>query len=1763
MVLVLLPVSAAKADDVIEIGTYDELKAFAARVNGGENSLNAVLTADIVATDAGWSPIGIYDAYSGTFDGQGHSITGLIVTKSSSYTGMFQAINASGKVQNLMLIDASISGTGYAGGIAGRNHGTVQNCCVIGTVSGSGYNGGIVGNNQPSGVVQRCYYACEESHSINGGGVAGLNLGTVQYCYYDSDKVSASGAIASNSGTATSVEGLSTAHMTGTAASENMTGFEFGTVWFTTETYPSLEKPRFTVTVNNGTGGGEYALGSSVTITANEPEFGMVFAGWDGANELTFTDGDASTATATFTMPDRNVTVTALFERDANVIEIGTYDELKAFAERVNNGETSLSAVLTADIVATDTDFEPITSYDKYVGTFDGKGHAIEGLTVSGSSSYTGMFRRIGEGGKVQNLMLIDASISGSGYTAGIAGYNEGTVQNCCVIGTVSGSTYGGGIVGFNTSSGVVQRCYYACETSNTLENGGGVAGRNQGTVQYCYYDSDKISAYGAFRLNSGTATSVSGLSTAEMTGTAAAENMTGFAFGTVWFTTETYPSLQNSVSYIDENGVRQSCTEYTLLTGGDEVEILPGGWYVAKGTVSYPTGLVFNDDVNLILADGCVLTAGNGENDLGLNVTGGDYYGSNLTVYGQIGQTGTLTVSGRTGIRAKAFGVYGGRINTAESCEGSAISTDTATIVRGSVTVTGGYTGIYATQVIITGGNVSATGGTGYGILGILGITFSWTEPTDSIYSNSYWVRNDGTFTVQTGKVLRGDNGKTYAGTITDKVDELSGVTLTPALPVSYIDENGDTQSCEEYTLLTGSTAAETLPGGWYVAEGTISYPAGLTFTEDVNLILADGCVLTAGNGENDLGLNVTGGDYYGSNLTVYGQIGQTGTLTVSGRTGIRAKAFGVYGGRINTAESCEGSAISTDTATIVRGSVTVTGGYTGIYATQVIITGGNVSATGGTGYGILGILGITFSWTEPTDSIYSNSYWVRNDGTFTVQSGKCLLGDNGKTYVGTITDKIDELSGVTLTPAYAIHVTESEHGSVTADTEYAGAGETVTLTVAPDEGCLLASLTVKDAHNNDVTVTNNAFTMPASDVTVSAVFSGVIEIGTYEELKAFAERVNNDELSLCAVLTADIVATDTDFTPIGYYGEYIGVFDGRGHSIKGLTVSGSVYMGVFRRIGEGGTVQNLMIVNAAISGTSYAGGIAGTNKGTVQRCGVIGTVSGSGNYNGGIVGTNEGTVQDCYMIGTVSGSGAYSSGIVGINRRSGVVQRCYYACESSLTLEGGGVAGLNEGTVQNCYYDSDKVSASGAIANNSGTATNVSGLSTAEMTGTAAAENMTGFAFGTVWFTTATYPSLQAPETYTVQFVTDYYGWEIMTEVTVNDGETVAAPEDTPVQEGYVFDGWYEQDWTKNWEWDEGWYVQDVEDESCWHNLGTLIYDWTGEGADNYMRAWDFENDTVTQDTYLYAKWTAEPILPKFATHSLVLDGKIGVNFFMDLRGLSDQERIGTYMTFAISGAGSVSEEPIYFDEGQMNSDQLYFGFTCFVTSIQMADTITATFHYGDGQSVSETYSIAQYIETFEGVANQFDDKTVALVHALADYGHYVQLYLEGVKDWSLGSGDDQYAPMDTVYTTEYDAQAIAEAVADYGIVRDNNSADIEKITYSVRLDSDTAILVYFKPVKNYSGNFTVTLGGDPYTATPEGGRYVVEIPDIGAHLLGTTYEIVATTDNGTATVEVSALSYVKGMLAAYAGVTNAENAACAIYAYYAAASAYNQEH
>ena len=167
-------------------------------------------------------------------------------------------------------------------------------------------------------------------------------------------------------------------------------------------------------------------------------------------------------------------------------------DGLLNVAELVNGGKTDINITLDTDIDLTGKDWTPIgTSFsNKYTGTFDGGGHTIKGLTVTTNDQFVGLFGSIGYAGTVKNVMMEDVQITSNrslGFAGGVAGYSDGTIENCSVSGSVSGTVYVGGVVGAQWNGSIT-----GCSSSATVKGTvyvGGVAGQtNEGaTLTACY----------------------------------------------------------------------------------------------------------------------------------------------------------------------------------------------------------------------------------------------------------------------------------------------------------------------------------------------------------------------------------------------------------------------------------------------------------------------------------------------------------------------------------------------------------------------------------------------------------------------------------------------------------------------------------------------------------------------------------------------------------------------------------------------------------------------------------------------------------------------------------------------------------------------------------------------------------------------------------------------------------------------------------------------------------------------------------------------------------------------------------------------------------------------------------------------------------------------------------------------------------------------------------------------------------------------------
>ena len=165
----------------------DGLMNVAELVNGGKTDINITLDKNIDLTGKGWTPIGTNfdNSYKGTFDGGGHTITGLTVTTNDQFVGLFGYLNRAGTVKNVVMEGIQITSNhmyGSTGGVAGFSWGTIENCSVSGSVSGTKCVGGVVGA-QKAGSITGCSCSATVKGTVCVGGVAGEKWGTMTACY--------------------------------------------------------------------------------------------------------------------------------------------------------------------------------------------------------------------------------------------------------------------------------------------------------------------------------------------------------------------------------------------------------------------------------------------------------------------------------------------------------------------------------------------------------------------------------------------------------------------------------------------------------------------------------------------------------------------------------------------------------------------------------------------------------------------------------------------------------------------------------------------------------------------------------------------------------------------------------------------------------------------------------------------------------------------------------------------------------------------------------------------------------------------------------------------------------------------------------------------------------------------------------------------------------------------------------------------------------------------------------------------------------------------------------------------------------------------------------------------------------------------------------------------------------------------------------------------------------------------------------------------
>ena len=233
------------------------------------------------------------------------------------------------------------------------------------------------------------------------------------------------------------------------------------------------------------------------------------------------------------------------------------------------------------------------------------------------------------------------------------------------------------------------------------------------------------------------------------------------------------------------------------------------------------------------------------------------------------------------------------------------------------------------------------------------------------------------------------------------------------------------------------------------------------------------------------------------------------------------------------------------------------------------------------------------------------------------------------------------------------------------------------------------------------------------AKDLGYTIESDGSYTVTSADGLMNVAELVNGGKTDINITLDKDIDLTGKEWTPIGtgYSNTYTGTFDGGGHTIKGLTVTtNDEFAGLFGRLGDAGTVKNVVMEGVQITknhSSGFAGGVAGFSGGTIENSSVSGSVSGTV-YVGGVVGAQwNGSITGCSSSATVKGT-VYVGGVTGQTNSSATLTACYATGNVIIEIDpvknisGGGLVGMNGGKGVRACYATGNVTSTGSSTGN-----------------------------------------------------------------------------------------------------------------------------------------------------------------------------------------------------------------------------------------------------------------------------------------------------------------------------------------------------------------------------------------------------------------------------------------------------------------------------
>ena len=442
--------------DPYQVATAEHLNNVRYRLQG-----HFIQTADISLglapwnQEEGWIPI---SDFSGTYNGDGKTITGLYINRpSSSYQGLFGQISST-TISNLNIVSGTVTGSEYTGGLVGSASGTIENCSSSATIIGSGENtGGLIGDFS-TGTITLCSATGHVTGLSYVGGLAGTASGTIENCNSSATVIGSgenTGGLIGDFSDGTIEDCSATGAVTGLSKVGGLAGAASGTI-------ENCNSSATVIGSGENTGGliGDFSDGAIKDCSATGAVTGSAKVG-----------GLAGAASGTIENCNSSATVIGSGENTGGLIgdfSDGTIEDCFA------TGDVTGSAKVGGLAGAAN-------------GTIE---NCYSSATVSGSGDYTGGL--IGSAsGTIENCYS-SATVSGSGENTGglIGDFSDGTIEDCFATGDVTGSSKVGGLAG--TANGTIKNCYSSATVSGSGENTGGLIGDfSDGTIKYCFTTGD------------------------------------------------------------------------------------------------------------------------------------------------------------------------------------------------------------------------------------------------------------------------------------------------------------------------------------------------------------------------------------------------------------------------------------------------------------------------------------------------------------------------------------------------------------------------------------------------------------------------------------------------------------------------------------------------------------------------------------------------------------------------------------------------------------------------------------------------------------------------------------------------------------------------------------------------------------------------------------------------------------------------------------------------------------------------------------------------------------------------------------------------------------------------------------------------------------------------------------------------------------------------------------------------------------------------